>query len=393
MNYSLYLHIPFCNHRCHYCDFITFTGKTTLIPSYFNYLENELRIVAGNMSEKRVHSVYFGGGTPSLVQLSLFTKLFSTIRSEFSLTANCEISLEANPGTVTVEYLMGLRELGLNRISFGVQSTDSFDLVRLDRNHGIEDVLSAVHHARVAGFDNISLDMIFGLPWQNLESWENSLTRAIALAPEHFSLYSLIIEPDTPLFEWYQKGLIASQDQDLEGEMYERAIELLDQAGYEQYEISNWARRDHNVDYRCRHNLQYWLNLPYLGFGAGSHGYAGGVRTVNASTIDDYCHRICQKTPFELGFPSSPATVSTTDIDKNIQMKDFMMLGFRLVREGVSKERFSNMFGCEMMDVFKSEITRLLINGLIEWDEGGKTRLQLTKRGVMVANQVFMAFV
>lgn len=393
MNYSLYVHIPFCKHRCHYCDFNTFTGKETLIPTYVDALIEEFRIVTSGKTEIPVHSIYFGGGTPSLVTLPLYEKLFESLRICFALTDDCEISLEANPGTLTLDYLAGLQALGFNRISIGVQSTDSFDLARLDRIHDIEDVLQSIQNARVVGFENINLDMIFGLPWQDLPSWEKSLGRAIFLSPDHFSLYSLIVESGTPFFTWYQKGLIAAQDQDLEGEMYERGMALLEAAGYEQYEISNWAKKDTEMDYRCRHNLQYWLNLPYLGFGAGSHGFAESFRTVNIALIEAYIDRINQGPTSGGSFPLSPATISITKIDKRTQMNDFMLLGLRLVKTGVSSERFESQYGHSIMEVFDKEISSLLEFGLVEWVGGEKSRLRLTKRGVMVANQVFMEFV
>ncbi len=391
MKYSLYFHIPFCQHRCHYCDFITFTGKESSIPAYIDALIEEFRIVLSDKPEMKVHSVYLGGGTPSIIPLSLHEKLFTELNESGMLTKDCEISLEANPGTLSLDFLEGLREIGINRISIGVQSTDSFDLSRLDRIHTIDDVLNSFRNARKAGFDNINLDMIFALPWQSFSGWENSLSRAIDLHPEHFSLYSLIVEPGTQLFDWYQRGLIKTQDQDLEGDMFERAMEMLERAGYRHYEISNWAKRDNKQDYRCRHNLQYWLNQPYLGFGAGAHGYAESLRTVNVRTISEYISRINLSGNSQRNFPVSPGNVTTTNIDEETQMKDFMMLGLRLVREGVSCERFESWYGKAMTDVFSREINSLLDRGLAEWVRDG--HLRLTKRGVMLANLAFMEFV
>lgn len=391
MNHSLYFHIPFCEHRCHYCDFNTFTGKESLIPPYIDALNDEFRIVTSKKPKLDIHSIYFGGGTPSLIPISHYKKLFTTIKASSVLTTDSEISLEANPGTLSLEYLEGLIEVGFNRISIGVQSTDSFDLSRLDRTHSIEDVLKSFRNARKVGFDNINLDMIFGLPWQSLISWEKSLNRVIDLKPDHFSLYSLIVEPGTPLFNWYQKGLIRPQDQDLEGDMFESAMEVLDRSGYHHYEISNWAKRDEKSDYRCRHNLQYWLNQPYLGLGASSHGYAESLRTVNTNTIPDYIAQMKNGDGNHLEFPPSPANVSSTEIDKETQMKDFMLMGLRLVSEGVSRERFESLYGLEMTDIFEVEINTLVDLDLLIWVN--EDQLRLTKRGVMVANHVFMAFV
>jgi oxygen-independent coproporphyrinogen-3 oxidase len=309
------------------------------------------------------------------------------------VTEDCEISIETNPGTLTYGYLKCLRQAGVNRLSIGVQSTDSFDLVRLERTHNLNDILNSIRFARKAGFDNINLDLIFGLPWQDITGWGQSLSRALALKPEHFSLYSLIIEPGTLLFNWHQKGLVALQDQDLEGDMYQYAMDSLDAAGYEHYEISNWAKRHPYHNYQSRHNKQYWLNQPYLGFGAGAHGYASDVRTVNVRTIPEYIKRINQSEKDTAAFPASPAIFSTTRVDQRTQMKDFMMLGLRLVKEGVSLEKFKSCYGKPLMGVFGKEIQTLLDRGIIEWAGEGKHHLRLSRRGIMVANQAFIEFI
>ncbi len=393
MNVSLYLHIPFCQHRCYYCDFNTTTGKSGLIPAYIKALSKEVRIVSESKTEFLIHTIYFGGGTPTLIAIDLYKELLTIIRTRFHVSNDCEISIEANPGTLSYDYLSGLRDLGFNRISMGVQSTNPVDLVRLDRIHSVADVLENLYAARKVGFRNINLDLIFSLPWQTLEDWQHSLKLALQLAPEHFSLYSLIIEPKTMLYCWYQKGLLAEQDQDLEGDMYESAMEMLQGEGYEQYEISNWAKKDIKKDYRCRHNLQYWLNRPYLGLGTGSHGYILGIRTENEPVLEEYIRRLKQDQLIPYDFPVSPATISTERINKDTQMKDFMLLGLRLVQEGVSKERFLNCYGEKMDKVFSKEIALLLKQGLVTWQKGDQARLCLTKRGIMVANQVFLHFV
>jgi len=393
MNLSLYFHIPFCEKRCNYCDFNTTTGKSTLIPDYIGALSKEIKYFKQFCDEYHVHSVYFGGGTPSLIPISRYETLFAIIESNFHLTDDCEISLEANPGTLSVDYVSGLKALGFNRVSLGVQSTQSYDLQRLGRIHDVNEILSSFAILRKAGFNNINLDMIFGLPWQDLSSWENSLQRALILKPEHFSLYSLIIEPGTKLYEWYQKGWVNLQDQDLEGDMYELAMDTLSQEGFEQYEISNWARKSSKKDYRSRHNLQYWLNAPYLGFGAGAHGYFHNIRTENEPDLEKYIARLFASSTCGLDFPQSSGTVRTEKVDKSTQMKDFMWLGLRLIQEGASKNRFMDWYGESMEDVFMDEITYLINQGLVAWDSASKNNLRLTKGGILVANQVFMQFV
>jgi oxygen-independent coproporphyrinogen-3 oxidase len=345
------------------------------------------------MGKVVVHSIYFGGGTPSLIPSTAYEQILKTLDDQFELTPDCEISLEANPGTITEVYLNDLFSLGINRLSLGVQSTDSFDLVRLDRIHTLDDVLDGVYHARRAGFTNLNLDLIFGLPWQSLVSWKHSLSRAVSLQPEHFSLYSLIIEPGTALDAWYKKGLIAQQDQDLEADMYEFAMNMLNEAGYRQYEISNWAKTSSGRDLRSRHNLQYWLNQPYFGFGAAAHGYVGNKRTANTPLIEDYIHRITDRNTNDQDSGHFPAAISLSEVDKATQMKDFMMLGLRLVEDGVSQIDFMDRYGRELETEFQVEITQLLKQGLIEWVTDSRERLRLTKRGVFLANQVFMQFV
>ena len=393
MNHSLYVHIPFCKHRCHYCDFNTYAGKESLIPGYIDALVREIRIASDYLPGKPIHSIYFGGGTPSLILLEQFEELLETIDRGFTLTQDVEISIEVNPGTITLSYLDSLRKMGVNRISIGVQSTNPFDLSRLDRIHDSNDILEGVRFARKARFDNINLDLIFNQPWQDLPSWENSLSRAIDLAPEHFSVYALIIEPGTALNDWYSKGLIGQQDQDLEAEMYEITMEMLDRAGYGHYEISNWAKLRANRDFRCRHNSQYWYNLPYIGVGAGAHGYLGGIRTENESQIEDYIIRMRHDGLAALSFPETPATILTSGIDLATQMKDFMWLGLRLINEGVTEYRFRKAYGCSMRKVFDAEISALLDQGLVIWSKERGGTLKLTKRGVMLANQVFIQFV
>ena len=394
MSISLYVHIPFCKHRCHYCDFITTAGREKELPGYAEVLKKEIRIAINYASKISLHSVYFGGGTPSLVSLESYSQILHAIRESYALTEDCEISLEVNPGTINYDYLRGLRSLGFNRLSLGVQSTDTFDLKRLDRIHNIQDVISAVTDAKRAGFDNINLDLIFGLPWQDLESWRNSLQRAIYLAPEHFSLYSLIIEEGTALYRWHQKGLIEPQDQDLQADMYELAMEMLHEAGYEHYEISNWAKVSPNRDFRCRHNLQYWLNDPYIGVGAGAQGYFEHTRLVNTPNLADYLIRMQDNAVDQFDFPNTPAIISTEFVDLDTRMNDEMMLGLRLIQQGVSAEGFYGRYQVPLDERFHDDLTRFVRLELLEWvGEGEEKRIRLTHHGIMVANQVFMAFV
>jgi oxygen-independent coproporphyrinogen-3 oxidase len=397
MEHSVYIHMPFCRKRCHYCDFITFADYEDLIPAYIDALVREIHFVAKTQEKCPVHTIFFGGGTPSLIPLRQYAKILSALSEGFEMTEDVEISMEANPGTLSRAYLLGLRELGVNRLSLGVQSTAPQDLVRLDRIHRVEEILSSVREARMAGFDNINFDLIFGLPWQDYESWQHSLNRACSLAPDHLSIYSLIIEPGTPLHAWHHRGLIALENQDLQAAMYDWAREALSQRGFIHYEISNWAAEGAGRKLICRHNLQYWRNQPYFGFGTGAHGFVNQIRMVNVSTIEAYIERLSDVSHFQKSrqsYPGSPATISMTPVDKLTYMKDTMLLGLRLLEEGVSQSDFAARHQESMLDVFQMEIDRLLGLGLVTWsDDQGEKRLRLTPGGILVANQVFMAFV
>jgi oxygen-independent coproporphyrinogen-3 oxidase len=316
----------------------------------------------------------------------------------FSILEGAEITLEANPGTLSLDYLQALRELGINRLSLGMQSANPEELRLLERLHGFEDVIRAVTWARRAGFDNLNLDLIFGLPGQSLESWLQNLELALGLQPEHFSLYALTLEHGTPLAHWVDRGLVPLPDPDLAAEMYEHASERLEAKGYIPYEISNWAIPDHAGQPKvCRHNLQYWRNLPYLGLGAGAHGYAAGVRTANLLSPAGYIRRLTEgpamPTDLPLLFPCTPATLTAQPVDRQAEMGETMMMGLRLVREGVSADGFYTRFGQGLDQVYEKEIEELISVGLLEWGGAGQECLRLTRRGRLLGNQVFMRFV
>ncbi|MDW8226347.1 MAG: radical SAM family heme chaperone HemW [Anaerolineales bacterium] len=402
---SVYLHIPFCTHRCAYCDFNTYAGQEAMIPAYVQALCREIQIIGENFPGLQVCTIFFGGGTPSLLALQQLELIFAALHANFHILPDAEISLEANPGTVNLEALRGLRALGFNRISFGVQSFHPDELRQLERIHDPFDVFEAVNWARRAGFDNLNLDLIYGLPEQPLDRWSATLRWAISLAPKHLSLYALTLEHGTPFGRWAARGLLPLPDPDLAAEMYECACERLEAQGYLQYEISNWAKdtvsgrlSTDNPTFACRHNLTYWRGRPYLGFGAGAHGYWNSVRYSNVLRIKTYIERLIERdnrspTPF-------PAAVSVQSVDLKTQMQEVMMLGLRLTREGVSRQSFADRFGVEMTDVFGREISELLSLGLVEWMDGKSTEvstagdvLRLTRRARLLGNQVFLRFV
>jgi oxygen-independent coproporphyrinogen-3 oxidase len=308
----------------------------------------------------------------------------------FDLQPGAEITLEANPGTVTLASLQAMRQAGFNRISLGMQSASAIDLMLLERQHDTGDVIRAVEWARLAGFDNLNLDLIYGLPAQPLDRWQESLETALRLQPEHLSLYALSIEHGTPFRRWLERGLIEAPDDDLAADMFDWACDRLERAGYAHYEVSNWARQSAENSLASRHNLQYWRNLPYLGFGPGAHGYAAGKRTAVAGPIPKYIERMNGAGSF--GFPSTPATQTITPIDSQNEMEETMMVGLRLLEEGVSAGAFATRFGRPLGEVFGEPIERLRRKGLLEWSADGD-RLRLTPRGHLLGNQVFMEFV
>jgi oxygen-independent coproporphyrinogen-3 oxidase len=390
--YSLYLHIPFCQHRCCYCDFNTYAGQDDLIPAYVEGLCREIEQAAMAAGERLpVHTVFFGGGTPSLLPPHALERILRALSDHFDVRAGSEITLEANPGTLSQNYLRALHGLGINRLSLGMQSAHRAELELLERGHDYGDVIRAVQWARRAGFENLSLDLIFGLPYQAMQTWQRSLELAVNLAPEHLSLYALTLEHGTPMQRWTSKGLLSEPDADLAAEMYEWAGGHLAARGYEQYEISNWSRDGAWKDRRCHHNLQYWRNLPYLGLGAGAHGFADGVRTANVLSPAAYIQR-CQNGGIRK-FPRTPATASVEKVDQQTEMGETMMMGLRLTQEGVSREGFEGRFGKDLDEVYRAEIDALVGSGLLEWRQGEEERLRLTVRGRLLGNRVFAQFI
>jgi len=393
-HFSLYIHVPFCTHRCAYCDFNTYAGQESLIPAYVEALCKEIEFVGARLPSPfrggaggGVHTIFFGGGTPSLLTPRQFESIFETIRENFPLTADAEITIEANPGTVSYEALRELRRIGINRISYGVQSANAEELRMLERAHDFFDVIEAVKSARKAGFRNLNLDVIYGLPEQTLETWQATVKRILDLHPEHISAYALTLEHGTPFGRWASKGLLPLPDPDLAAEMYEWLGETLEANGYVQYEISNWAK----PGFECRHNLQYWRGLPYLAFGAGAHGYANGYRYSNVLRIKTYIDRITDYLITNYEFPLSPTTVNHHKQTLEEDMSEFMMTGLRLTQAGVSAEEFQGRYGKSIRSVYGKEIDELLRLGLIENDIGSK--IKISQRGRLLGNQVFMRFV
>lgn len=388
--FSIYIHIPFCLHRCAYCDFNTYAGLEEMIPAYVEALCNEIRWVSETLEDKiEVHTIFLGGGTPSLLTVHQIQKIVDTLDICFSFRNPMEISLEANPGTVSQVYMRDLSLAGINRLSIGMQSAKSQDLTILERQHSLDDVVHAVEWAQKAGIENINLDLIFGIPYQSLLSWKSTLSFAVRLKPKHLSVYSLTIEQDTMMAGWVKRGLIATADPDLAADMYEHTCELLEANCFKHYEISNWAKRDVDGDWACRHNLQYWRSDPYLGFGAGAHGLVGKIHTIGTLNPSGYIHRMQDGLDLR-EFPRSPATISASIRSFDEESGDFMIMGLRLLQEGVSRKKFRTRFGIDLENRYGDRLGKLLQQDLIVWDGDN---LRLTQKGYLLGNLVFREFV
>jgi len=389
---ALYLHIPFCHVKCHYCDFNTYAGVLRLREPFVDALRDDI-LLAGQRARhadgapRRCRTVYFGGGTPSLLTPALVRGLLEAARVAFQLDAGAEISLEANPGALEYSHLDELRALGVNRLSMGAQSFDAGLLRWMGRIHSPEDVETAFRTARSASFANINLDFMYALPGQSLDTWAATLERAVALDPDHLSLYSLIVEEHTPLHRWVSQGKVQPADEDTAAEMYELAVARLAAAGYAHYEISNWAR----PGAECRHNLTYWHNLPYIGLGAGAHSWYAGHRFVEARSIRQYTTQVAAAVAAArdgmpaLGDLPAAAIVEDEAIGRDLEMAETAMLRLRLT-EGFPLEDFAARFGCSFESVFGERIAEVMALGLMEMAQGS---VRLTPRGMLLGNEVF----
>jgi len=375
---ALYLHIPFCHTRCHYCDFNTYAGLLPLREPYVRALLDEITLM-GELARlpdgkpRRSRTLFFGGGTPSLLSVHQVWRLIDACRASFAVDEGAEITLEANPGTLTEGQLVGLREAGINRLSMGAQSFDAELLKTLGRIHSPQEITQAVHYARAAGFTSLNLDFMFGLPGQTMQHWRETLDRALDLHPEHLSLYSLIIEEGTPFYTWVDEGRITPGDEDLCADMYEYADECLQAAGYQNYEISNWSLPSH----QSRHNLTYWHNLPYLGMGAGAYSFFEQRRFSNERDPQTYIRL--------LKAGRRPEVESET-VERTQEMSETAFLALRTA-QGLHLPTFEQRFAQPFTSFVGDRLHIVEEAGLLEYD--GEW-LRLSKRGRLLGNEVFM---
>ena len=371
-----YVHIPFCAHKCAYCDFNSYSGYTDgSVARYVSALTQEIRL--SPPCTDPVDTVFFGGGTPTAIPATDEGALLRAVLETLPVTPEAEITTEANPGTMDVQHLEVLRAAGFNRISFGVQSFDGDLLKTLDRIHSAEEAKNAVKAARTAGFENVSIDLMFGLPRQTLGQWQDTLDQALALETDHLSLYSLIVEEGTGFYTLQQKGRLPLPSDDLAADMFALARDTAQGAGYAQYEIANFARPGRE----SRHNFRYWRNEPYYGFGCGAVAYLGGARRMNIKSPTKYAEAVEE---------GSDLTLSTETLTNEETMAETMMLGLRLTQEGVDCRRFQERFGIDPRARFAAEIETFTKRGLLEV---AGDALRLTPEGVFLASEVMVAFV
>ena len=382
-NLELYVHIPFCMQKCGYCDFLSITGKEETKEAYTEAMIKEIETYCELAEEYKVSTIFFGGGTPSVLSLESFEKICHVLYHAFDIAEDAELSIEVNPGTVSEEKLKKYQSLGFNRISFGLQSVHNEELKKLGRIHTYEDFIESYEMARYAGFQNINIDLISAIPGQTLQSWIETVKKAAEIGAEHLSVYSLIIEEGTPFFEKYggKENLLAEKElpnEETERRMYIETRAILSEYGYKQYEISNYAKEG----YICRHNLGYWERENYLGIGLGAASLIDNVRSTNISDMKRYCQNMKE---YKAISPKCKAIEAQREIlTLSRQMEEFMFLGLRKV-EGISKNKFFSEFGKKIETIYGNCIEKLKTDRLLK-EEGDN--IALTERGFDLNNYV-----
>lgn len=375
MPLELYIHIPFCVKKCAYCDFLSYTAEKEVQKAYIEAMKKEIlaRGQQTDLHEKEVVSIFFGGGTPSILPPEWIAELLDTVRAAFQVCQDTEISMESNPGTLSREKLLCYRKAGINRLSIGCQSTVDEELQMLGRIHSWKEFLDSYEQARACGFENINVDLMSGLPGQTVRSWEQSLRKIAELGPEHISAYSLILEEGTPLFEMQDQYAFPEEEE--ERSMYELTHTVLEKYGYLQYEISNYSLPGKE----CRHNRGYWIGTEYLGLGLGAASFIGNRRFSNTSDREEY-----------IASAERPENLEEVQeiLTREDRMGERMILGLRLIK-GVSGTAFEEEFGLSLMEQYGPIIEKYLKWNLLEW-EGN--HLHLTREGISVSNQVMAEF-
>lgn len=364
---GLYVHVPFCASKCAYCDFASYAGREADIPRYVEAVVREIVRRGEETGHPRADTVYLGGGTPSLLDELQVTRVLDALHRAFPIAEDAEITCECNPGTLSRAFAQALHNAGVNRLSMGVQARQTRLLGLLGRIHDWEQVIASVEIARQAGFENINLDLMFGLPSQTAADVRETLEAAIVLSPTHLSCYSLMVEEGTPICRDVNAGKLTLPDQEVDREMYELARQTLAEHGFRQYEISNFAREG----YACRHNIGCWTRVPYLGFGCAAHSFFKQCRTMNPSQIDAYLAG------------DKPKAERISEEEARFES---LMLGLRMT-EGVKDEGFTRMHGMSIREAFGAKLDKPITDGLLEWEKGA---LRLTRLGMDLQDSVLL---
>ena len=369
---SLYIHIPFCVRKCLYCDFPSFSGMESIFDDYVRMLCREIDETYSDYRGMEVKSIFVGGGTPSVLPPALLGRISDKIFSRFDVDSKAEITIETNPGTLDAKKLAEMKSMYFNRLSMGLQAWQDRLLKKLGRIHTADEFEANFLQARDAGFKNINVDLMFALPAQSLDDWQETLEKVMKLRPEHISAYSLIIEEGTPFFDMFDRGELKETDEVTDRKMYYLAKEMLSDKGYKQYEISNFAKEG----FECYHNKVYWRTEEYQGFGLGAHSYADGVRFHNTYDMKEYLR-------------GEGLRLDKEFLSLQEKQEEFMFMGLRM-NEGVSEAEFLRRFGESMDSVYGDEIKELISEELLVKKDG---RLSLTDRGVDISNSVFEKFI
>ena len=389
--WGIYIHVPFCERKCTYCNFNTTDFSELLAERYINAVCHEIEHWGESFTQSlgnrlEIDTIYLGGGTPSIVEARYLTMLIDSCRSAFDVNEESEVTIEINPATFSKTKPLDWLRAGINRASVGVQSFIDHELVTLSRTHDADDARKTLALLRDVGFENISLDLIAGLPEQDLAGWEFNLREAMAIAPEHMSLYMLDLKEGTQLYSQLKRGARPQLDDDLTAKMYRMMIELTASAGYEHYEISNFARlkseRSPNKvsSFRSKHNMKYWSGTPFLGVGCGAHSYDGTSRWFNVLKSDTYIEQVSK---------NGTALAERTELTEEDRASEALFMGLRL-KEGVSLASFQSEYGVNVLERYAKDLPRLAEAGLIEVGGG---RLALTPAGRLLSNEVFVSFV
>ncbi|MCM3784506.1 radical SAM family heme chaperone HemW [Neobacillus mesonae] len=373
---AVYLHIPFCTNKCFYCDFNSYVLKDQPVMKYLEALEREMEYTVTKTPPGEIKTIFVGGGTPTVLKPDEMAYFLKSVRTYFPNWAeDIEFSMEANPGTTDLEKLSVMKEGGVNRVSFGVQAFQNELLTGIGRIHNTDDVYRSLENARKAGLTNLSIDLMFGLPNQTVEMLSESVTKALELGLPHYSIYGLKVEENTLFHTLFQKNQLPLPDEEHELKMYLHLMERMKEAGYDQYEISNFAK----PGMQSRHNMTYWRNEDYYGLGAGAHGYVGRERHMNVRGVNPYIEAT------EQGLPR----LDTLSVSKEEAMEDFMMVGLRML-EGVSSASFEEQFGEKIEDIFSKPLHKMLHAGLLDATGEG---YRLSSQGVLYGNEVFAEFI